>query len=177
MLRICSYAISLSVEKHQHFHMDDMTMWLIIADWIWQINNKSHSVYVWPISGKTTTTNKNNAHTTYATNEISWSRLFHAIELWIVDVFNSISLCCRDVRLFRSRSPIITRICIFFQRKIHSTLLIYSRFRTIVMQYRTKHYRISSLFTQCVGDQTAIFTFYASFLWAIFVGRCYLMDV
>lgn len=37
----------------------------------------------------------------------------------------------------------------FFQRKIHSILLIYSRFKMIVMQYHTKHYRISAIHTMC----------------------------
>lgn len=153
-----------------------MTMWLILVDWFWQINNKSHSAHVWPISGKTTTTNKNNAYK-YVTNEISWDWLFNAIELWIVNVFNSISLCCRDSS-FPSFSLSLSHYSthFFFLRKIHSILLIYSRFQMSLMQYRTKHYRISS-HSPCVGDQTAIFTFYASVLLAIFVGRWYLMDV
>lgn len=159
--------------------MADMTMWLIIADWIWQINNKSHSAYVWPISGKTTTTNENNAHK-YVPNEISWSRLFHAIELWIVDVFNSISLCCRDSN-FPSLSlslslPLSHYNTHFFRRKNSFNFIDIFPFSKRLLCNTVVNITAFHRFTQCVGDQTAIFTFYASFLWAIFVGRCYLMD-
>lgn len=55
--------------------------------------------------------------------------LLNTIKLWIADVFNSITLCCRDFNslpLSLCLFPIITRI---FSRKIHSILLIYSRFK------------------------------------------------
>lgn len=69
--------------------------------------------YVWPIHGKTTTTKQQKPHV-YThwniSNEISWSELFNAIKLWIVDAFNSISLCCRDFNSPSSLSHFITRI-------------------------------------------------------------------
>lgn len=113
----------------------------------------------------------------WKTNEISWNRLFNTIKLWIADAFNSISVCCRDFgfSLSFSRSPIIiTRI---FSR---NSIQFYWYIPVLNECYaipNTKHYRIFHPFTHSVGDQTAIFKFYASFLLVIFVGRWYLMDV